>query len=100
MPTGANRILIVNVGGIRFGAIVDGVRNVEWIPESRVEREVPMATLLARECFSGIATLEGEMVILLEMGGLLSASEQAHLAQVGQEKIEKIGMLPQVAKAA
>ena len=75
-----SRIIIINVNGIEVGMIVDGVSEVLTIPEQSVEPTPPIAMSIDSSFITGIAKIDQRLVILLDLGRVLSGSETESLA--------------------
>jgi purine-binding chemotaxis protein CheW len=75
-----NRIIIINVNGIEVGMIVDGVSEVLTIPEQSVEPAPAIASTVDSNFITGIAKIDQRLVILLDLGMVLSSGEQENLA--------------------
>lgn len=74
------RIVVVNMGGVKVGMVVDGVSEVLTLSEDAVEPTPPMATSADARFITGIARIDHRLVILLEMGKILSPNERQDLA--------------------
>ncbi len=70
-PTRASRIVVAETDGTRVGLVVDGVSEVLDVPEETVE---PARTVRDTDgdAVRGIAKLDGHLVILLALDGLLA----------------------------
>ena len=75
-----SRIIIINVNGLEVGMIVDGVSEVLTIPEQNVEPAPAIATTVDSGFITGIAKIDQRLVILLDLGRVLSTTEQESLA--------------------
>jgi purine-binding chemotaxis protein CheW len=75
-----SRIIIINVKGLEVGMIVDGVSEVLTIPEQNVEPAPAIATTVDSGFITGIAKIDQRLVILLDLGRVLSTTEQDSLA--------------------
>jgi len=60
-----------------MGVVVDGVSEVYGIPGSQIRQTPDFGNRLKAEFIRGLATLEEQMVILLEIDSLLNSSELA-----------------------
>ncbi len=69
-PTRASRIVVADTGGTRMGLIVDAVSEVLTVPADAIE---PAETVVGDDtaALRGIAKLDGRLVILLALEGLL-----------------------------
>ena len=76
-----NRIIIINVNRIEVGMIVDGVSEVLTIPEQAVEPTPAIALSVEAGFITGIAKIDQRLVILLDLGRVLSGSEQESLGR-------------------
>ena len=72
-----SRIIVININQTGVGMIVDGVSEVLTVPEQSVEPTPPMAATVDAAFITGIAKLEGRLVILLDLDRVLSIHEQA-----------------------
>jgi purine-binding chemotaxis protein CheW len=77
-----SRVIVVNVDGVATGMIVDGVSEVLTIPEQAIEPAPAITTTVESNFITGIAKLEGRLIILLDLEKVLSPQEQAALATV------------------
>ena len=75
-----SRIIVVTVGGTEVGMIVDGVSEVLTLPEGAVEAAPAIATTVDSAFITGIAKLDGRLVILLDLHRVLSTQEQVDLS--------------------
>ena len=79
----SSRIIIINVNKIEVGMIVDGVSEVLTIPDQNVEPAPPIASTVDSSFITGIAKVDQRLVILLDLGRVLSGNEQESLAIAG-----------------
>lgn len=70
----SSRTMIMDIGGITMGLVVDAVSEVPRIPANIVEPP-PMAFETGTEFITGIAKLENRLIILLDMDRFLGQSE-------------------------
>jgi purine-binding chemotaxis protein CheW len=77
-----SRIIIISVNRMEVGMIVDGVSEVLTIQDSNVEPTPPITVTVDSSFITGIAKVEQRLVILLDLGKILSASEQEGLAEL------------------
>ena len=76
-----SRIIVVNTGQTGVGMIVDGVSEVLTISDGLIE-EAPKITSTVDSTFvSGIAKVDNRLIILLDLGRVLSQQEQDSLAR-------------------
>jgi purine-binding chemotaxis protein CheW len=82
--TDTSRIMVVEVGEYRVGIIVDRVLEVISIPEGAIEPPPPMIGGLTAEYLTGVGKVNGDVLIILDMTSILSASEKKELMVVEQ----------------
>jgi purine-binding chemotaxis protein CheW len=75
-----SRIIVINVGQKEIGMIVDGVSEVLTISDQMVEPAPAIATTVNSAFITGIAKLDGRLVILLDLDQTLSTQEQVALS--------------------
>ncbi len=78
-PTRDTRIVIANMGGVKVGLVVDAVNQVIRVPEESIELPPQMSMTSNSAFIKNIAKLEGQLVILLDLGRVLSAEEKDSL---------------------
>ncbi len=74
--TRQTRIMIVTMGSIKAGIIVDGVSEVLRISEESIEPLPPMLNSVDSTFLKGIARLENRLIILLDLSRVLNLNEQ------------------------
>jgi purine-binding chemotaxis protein CheW len=74
-----NRIVVVAVGETEIGMIVDNVSEVLTIQDTDIEPTPRMVTTVDSTFVTGIAKLEGRLVILLDLAEVLSSQEKLTL---------------------
>lgn len=74
-----SRIIVVSVDGTEVGMTVDGVSEVLTLPEGAVEAAPAITTTVDSTFITGIAKLDGRLVILLDLERILSTQEQEKL---------------------
>lgn len=81
------RIIIVNIGDDReiVGMVVDGVREVIRLPDSAVSPPPPMIQGISAEYLTGIGQIGDRLLIMLDLGKVLSADEQEVLRRLGPD---------------
>ncbi len=79
-PTKDTRIVVVEMGGTTVGMIVDAVHEVLRVPSEDIEPPSPMVTTLDSAFITGIAKVGDRLIILLDLGKVLSLDEHAELA--------------------
>lgn len=76
------RIVVVYMNEMKVGMIVDGVSQVLRIPEDAIEPAPPMTTSVNSALNRGIAKLENQLVILLDLSKVLSVEEEQELNEM------------------
>jgi purine-binding chemotaxis protein CheW len=74
-----SRIIVISVDRTEVGMIVDGVSEVLTVPEEAVEAAPAITTTVDSSFITGIAKLDNRLVILLDLGRIISAQEQESL---------------------
>ena len=74
-----SRIMVVALGSMKVGMIVDAVSEVLRVPSESIEPPPPMTTSLRANFITGIAKLDDLLVILLDMSKILTTDEQTEL---------------------
>ena len=78
--TKETRIVIAQMGNVSVGLLVDAVTEVLKVPETDIEPPSPLVTTMGAAFFAGIAKVgENSLIIVLNLGLVLSAEEQADL---------------------
>ena len=77
--TNDTRIVVVEMNGATVGIVVDGVSKVLRLSSESIEPASPMITTVESSFIKGIAKLTDRLVILLDIGKVLSQTEQAAL---------------------
>ena len=84
LPRGAGgkdmRIVVVEMGGVTVGIVVDGVSEVLRVSTEAIEPPSPIVTTVDSAFIRGIAKISDRLVILLDLGKVLSFQEQAALS--------------------
>ena len=73
------RIVVVYINSTKVGMIVDGVSQVLRIQDDTIEPPPPMVTTINSAFIKGIAKLDNQLVILLDLTKVLSVEEKAEL---------------------
>lgn len=76
------RIVVVEMGGATVGIVVDGVSEVLRVSEDAIEPPSPIVTTVDSAFIRGIAKVGERLVILLDLGKVLSLQEQSTLEQL------------------
>ena len=77
--TRQTRIMIVTLGNIKAGIIVDAVSEVLRVSDETIEPLPPMINSVDAAFLKGIVRLENRLIILLELGKVLDLNEQRSL---------------------
>lgn len=78
-PTKDSRIVVVEMNGATVGMVVDGVSEVLRVGAEAIEPPSPIVTTVDSAFIRGIAKVGERLVILLDLGKVLSAEESASL---------------------
>jgi purine-binding chemotaxis protein CheW len=78
--TRQTRIIIVTMGTLKVGVVVDGVSEVLRVQDETIEGLPPMVSTVNSAFLKGIARMENRLIILLELGKVLDFEEQQTLA--------------------
>ena len=76
------RIIIVTMGDLKVGVVVDGVSEVLRVQDDTIEGLPPMVSTVNSAFLKGIVRLENRLIILLELGKVLDFDEQKALAKI------------------
>jgi purine-binding chemotaxis protein CheW len=74
-----SRIMVVALGTMKVGMIVDAVSEVLRVPSESIEAPPSMTTSSKTNFITGIAKLTDLLVILLDMSKILTTDEQSEL---------------------
>ncbi len=74
-----SRIIHIAIDNVKVGMIVDAVSEVLRVSEEAVEPTPSIVTTVDSAFITGIAKLEGRLIILLDLGKVLSFNEQEKL---------------------
>lgn len=69
-----SRIVIMEIGGVTNGVIVDSVSEVLRIPSDAVEPAPPLSSASSSKFIKGLAKLEARLIILLDTDRLMDES--------------------------
>jgi purine-binding chemotaxis protein CheW len=75
-------VIILNVCGRVIGMVVDGVSDVVDLSPEQIHAAPEFGASLDIQYLQGMATLDGRMVILVDIERLMSASDMALIAKV------------------
>ena len=76
------RIIIVTMGNIKVGVVVDGVSEVLRVSDDTIEPLPPMINSVDAAFLKGIVRLENRLIILLELSRVLNLDEQKSLEAI------------------
>jgi len=85
--TKSTRIVVVQMGEEPIGMIVDAVSQVLRIPTKIIEPPSPVLSGVDSRYLLGIAKLEDELVILLDLDYVLSKDEQEFISEAMAESV-------------
>jgi purine-binding chemotaxis protein CheW len=77
--TRQTRIMIVTMGSIKAGIVVDAVSEVLRVSDETIEPLPPMINSIDSAFLKGIVRLENRLIILLELSKVLNLDEQRSL---------------------
>ncbi len=78
----STRIIVVMIDNVTVGLIVDEVSEVLRIPEDTVEPPPPIVAGIESDYIKGVGKLEDRLLILLDLGKILSRKEKSSLEKV------------------
>ena len=76
------RIVVVEMGDTTVGMVVDAVTEVLRISSDSIDPPSPLVTTVDSTFITGIAKVEERLIILLDLGKVLSVQEQGQLQAV------------------
>jgi purine-binding chemotaxis protein CheW len=79
------RIIVLTMHDTMLGMIVDAVSEVLRVPEQAIEPLPDMSTSINEGFITGVAKLEDQLVILLDLKKLMSPQEKAKLEKFAEE---------------
>ena len=80
------RIVVVDVDGTKVGMVVDGVSEVLRVPDDAIVPPSPMVVTAASAFVTGIAKVGERLVILVDLGKVLSVTEVSSLESLEASK--------------
>jgi purine-binding chemotaxis protein CheW len=69
------RLLVVQVGGRSVGLLVDACREFLTLPPAAIQPPGESLTAMSTRYITGIATLDGRLIVILNLGALLDSAE-------------------------
>ena len=76
------RIVVVEMGDTTVGMVVDAVTEVLRVSSESIEPPSPLVTTVDSTFITGIAKVEERLIILLDLGKVLSVQEKSQLQAV------------------
>jgi purine-binding chemotaxis protein CheW len=73
------RIVVTEIGAKRVGMVVDSVSEVLRLPVDQVEPAPEMITSVDTEYIRGVGKIEDRLIILLDLGRIISVNEKRQL---------------------
>ena len=89
--TADSRIVWVTINEQDVGVIVDAVTEVLRIPVASIEPPSSMVSNVDSDYLRGIAKLEDRLIILLDLGKVLSLADKQVLAKLEKEQLAPVG---------
>ncbi len=77
--TNETRIVVANVDNLKIGMIVSAVSEVLTIDDNVIEPPPPMVSNVNSEFITGVAKIDKRLVILLDLGKVLTSEEKKQL---------------------
>jgi purine-binding chemotaxis protein CheW len=78
--TETTRVIVVEVEGRSVGAVVDSASQVVRVPANQFEPAPPVMGKAAGELITGVGKMEGKLIIMLDVGKILSTDELSQIA--------------------
>lgn len=82
--TSETRIITVNMEGVKVGMIVSKVTEVLTIEDSVIEPPPAMVSNVNTDFITGIAKINGRLVVLLDLNRVLNTEEKDILLKMGE----------------
>jgi purine-binding chemotaxis protein CheW len=79
-PDRQTRIIVVTLSGLKVGIVVDSVAEVLTVSESDIETTPAMVTTADSTFLTGIAKINDQLIIMLDLKKVLTLSEQSSLS--------------------
>ncbi|MBI9047992.1 MAG: chemotaxis protein CheW [Anaerolineaceae bacterium] len=80
--TKETRIVVINLNEMKVGMIVDGVSEVLTVSDDIIEPPPSMFSTVDTQYITGIARLDERLIILLDLGEVLSVREKMALQEM------------------
>jgi purine-binding chemotaxis protein CheW len=77
-----SRIIHIAIDNVKVGMIVDGVSEVLRVSDDAIEPTPPIVSTVDSAFITGIAKLEGRLIIMLDLSKVLSINEQDKLTSL------------------
>jgi len=84
-PTNDTRIVVAYMGQSKVGMVVDAVSQVLVVPSDAIEPPPAMVTTINSTFITGIAKLDNQLVILLDLGEVLSLQEKKEILSLSEK---------------
>lgn len=85
-PDKETRIIHVEMDDVRVGMLVDAVTEVLRVVEDDIEPPSPMVATVDSGFITGIAKVEERLIILVDLGKVLSTEEQTNLQTLREDQ--------------
>jgi purine-binding chemotaxis protein CheW len=83
--TNETRIIVAMLGEQKVGMVVDAVSQVQHVSDESIEPPPPMSTTSDSAFIKGIAKIDGQLIILLDLDRVLSDNERESIASMPTE---------------
>ena len=81
------RIVVTEIGAKRVGMVVDSVSEVLRLPSDQIEDAPEMITGVDTEYIRGVGKIEDRLIILLDLGRIISGAEKRELEETDVEAV-------------
>jgi purine-binding chemotaxis protein CheW len=81
------RIVVTEIGAKRVGMVVDSVSEVLRLPVDQIEPAPEMLTGVDTEYIRGVGKIEDRLIILLDLGRIISGAEKRELEATDAEAV-------------
>jgi purine-binding chemotaxis protein CheW len=81
------RIVVTEIGAKRVGMVVDSVSEVLRLPVDQVEPAPEMITGVDTEYIRGVGKIEDRLIVLLDLGRIISGAEKRQLETSDAEAV-------------